>query len=406
MRFRRPDGSHAKLTLGPVDLSGESAGPPVSGAPLTLAGARALASEVHRQRALGRDVIADQGAARERRRGAADESASNTFSALAPRFIAERARPKTRRWHETARLLGLRYAKSGGEPEVITASLMHRWAGKPVREIDGNDIWRVVDETRRKGTPGLERRSEKATVSQARAMFAALSAFFGWLVRERLVDVNPCSGLHRPEAPKPRDRVLSNAEIAAFWKAADGAGEPFGQLLKLLLLTGCRLNEVAGMTRGELAEDGAIWSIPGKRTKNGRPHAVPLAPLARKILSSIKPIESAAGFIFTTTGRTPVSGWSKLKGRLDSAVKAAEPWRLHDVRRTTATGMAELGIAPHIVEAALNHITGAKAGVAGTYNRAAYTTEKRRALERWASHVGGLVEGRDAKVVSLRRKAS
>jgi integrase len=108
------------------------------------------------------------------------------------------------------------------------------------------------------------------------------------------------------------------------------------------------------------------------------------------------------GLVFTTTGRSPVSGWSKIKRRLDEAMKIP-PWRLHDLRRTAATGMAEIGIAPHIVEAALNHVSGAKAGVAGTYNRAAYADEKRAALERWALHVQGLVSERPANVVKMRK---
>jgi integrase len=156
------------------------------------------------------------------------------------------------------------------------------------------------------------------------------------------------------------------------------------------------------MLRDELTDDNATWNIPGARTKNGRPHVVPLPPLARQI------IKAAAGkrptpLCFTTNGKSPVSGWSKLKARLDRAM-AIPQWRLHDLRRTAATGMAEIGIPPHIVEACLNHISGAKAGVAGTYNRAAYAAEKRAALERWAAHVEGLIGVRPAAtVVPLHR---
>jgi integrase len=109
-------------------------------------------------------------------------------------------------------------------------------------------------------------------------------------------------------------------------------------------------------------------------------------------------------FAFTTNGRTPVSGWSKTKKRLDRTMGDLPPWRLHDLRRTTATGMATIGVAPHVVEAALNHISGAKAGVAGTYNRAAYAAEKKSALERWAAYVEALVAGRSATVVPMRRQ--
>jgi integrase len=406
MRFRRPDGSHGKLTLGPVDLSGtEMPAEPVIGQPLTVAGARALASEVHRQRAMGRDVIADHAINRHRQRTELAESAGNTYAVLVPRFIEEHARPRTRRWADTARMLGLRYPKDGGEPEEIRGGLVQRWAERPVREITGNDIWGVVDETRRLGAPGLERRSEKPTEPMARGMFAALSAFFGWLAKHRRIEVNPCAGVHRPEPPKARDRVLTDAEIVAFWKASDEAGEPFAQLLKLLLLTGCRLNEVAGMRRAELGEDGMTWSLPGSRTKNHRAHVVPLPPVARVILATVKPIEGEGGLVFTTTGRTPVSGWSKVKSQLDAAMQIPA-WRLHDLRRTAATGMAELGIAPHIIEAALNHVSGAKAGVAGTYNRAVYSPEKRAALERWARHILGLVSQRPDNIVVLDKKAA
>ena len=197
--------------------------------------------------------------------------------------------------------------------------------------------------------------------------------------------------------------MLTDAEIVKFWRATDAQRKEFSALLKLLLLTGCRLNEVAGITRAELGDDdGATWNIPGARTKNKRPHVVPLAPLAREILNSVRSIAGEAGLVFTTTGRSPVSGWSKIKRRLDEAMKIPT-WRLHDLRRTAATGMAEIGIAPHIVEAALNHVSGAKAGVAGTYNRAAYAEEKRAALERWASHVQGLVSERPANVVKMRK---
>jgi integrase len=402
LRFRRPDGAPAKLTLGPVDSTGkEMPGDPVQGAPLTLAGARELATKVHRQRKIGRDVVGDHAAAKHRRRIEIEEGAANTFAVLAPRFITEHAQKKTRRWHETARLLGVRYEKGGGEPEQIRGGLVERWAIRPVREIDGADIHAVIDETRRLGAPGLERRSDRPTDSQARSMFSALSAMFGWCVRHRKVEKNPCIGVHRPDAPKARDRVLTDTEIVAFWNACDEAREPIGQLLRTLLLTGCRLNEVARMRREELIADGATWSIPGTRTKNNRPHVVPLPPLARDILATIKPIMGKSGFVFTTTGETPVNVGSKIKGKLDSAMKIP-PWRFHDIRRTCATGMAEIGIPPHIVEAALNHVSGAKAGVAGIYNRAAYAAEKKAALERWASRIEGLVAGKPAKVVSLR----
>ena len=398
MRFRRPNGKPAKLTLGPVDLSGKEAeSEPVLDSPLTLASARRLAAEIHRQRAMGRDVVADYDASRRRQKSQHESRAKSTYASAAKDFIEQYASKKTRRWRETARLLGLAYPPTGGEPTRIKGGLCERWNDKPIAEIDGHDIHSLIDETRRSGAPGLERRSDGPTEARARVMLSCLSKMFSWLVQHRRVSQNPCKDVHRPEASAARDRVLTDAEIVKFWRATDAERKELSALLKLLLLTGCRLNEVAGMTRAELSDDGATWNIPGSRTKNKRPHVVPLAPLARKMVGT-----GSEGFVFTTTGRSPVSGWSKIKRRLDAAMKIP-PWRLHDLRRTAATGMAEIGIAPHIVEAALNHISGAKAGVAGTYNRAAYAEEKRAALERWASHVQGLVSARPANVVKMHK---
>jgi integrase len=398
MRFRRPSSKPAKLTLGPVDLSGKEAeSEPVLNSPLTLAAARRLAADVQRQRAMGRDVVADYGASRRRHKSEHEIRAKSTFAAAAKDFIEQYAREKTRRWRETARLLGLAYPLTGGEPTMIKGGLCGRWNDKPIAEIDGHDVHSLIDETRRSGAPGLERRSDGPTEARARVMLSCLSKMFAWLVQHRRVSQNPCKDVHRPEASRARDRVLTDAEIVKFWRATDAERKVLSALLKLLLLTGCRLNEVAGMTRAELSNDGASWNIPGARTKNKRPHVVPLAPLARKLVG-----DGSEGLVFTTTGRSPVSGWSKIKRRLDEAMKIP-PWRLHDLRRTAATGMAEIGIAPNIVEAALNHVSGAKAGVAGTYNRAAYADQKRAALERWASHVQGLISGRPANVVRVRK---
>ena len=401
MRFRRPSGKTSKLTLGPVDLSGQELdGEPELGAPLTLASARRLAAEIHRGRARGRDVVADIEATKRRQKAELQVRVANTFGTAARDFILNHARAKTRRWQAQARILGLE--ASSEQLETIAKGLAERWGQRPIVEIDSHDIYILVDEVRRIGVPGLRRRSDKPTESQARAMFACLSKMFSWLEQHRRVQSNPCKGVHRPDPSIARDRVLTTSEIVTFWSAANSERSDIGVLLKLLLLTGCRLNEVAGMRRSELNDDTAAWTIPGQRTKNRRPHIVPIAPLARKLINSI-PV--AGDLVFTTTGRSPVSGWSKIKARLDRTMETA-PWRIHDLRRTAATGMAELGVPPHIVEAALNHISGAKAGVAGTYNRAAYASEKKLALERWAHHISAITDGRDNNVVDLRGTGS
>jgi integrase len=400
MRFRRPDGRPAKLTLGSVyakDKQDKTPDPePVIGGHLTLAAARALAAEVNRRRAMGIDVVADRDADRRRRRSEHETRARSTFAAAARDFVEGHAMKKTRRWKETARLLGLRPMPDG--LGLIPKGLAERWADRPVAAIDGHDVYDVIEEVRLRGVPGLRRLTDGPSESMALSMLSCLSKLFSWLAQHRRVEKNPAAGVHRPGASRPRDRVLSDAEIVAFWQATEG--ERFSAVLRLLLLTGCRLNEVAGMTRAELSDDGATWHIPGERTKNHRPHVVPLAPPAREILAGVA---GEGSLVFTTNGRSPVSGFAKIKKRLDEHMRVP-PWRIHDLRRTAATGMAEIGIAPHIVEAALNHISGAKAGVAGTYNRAAYAPEKKTALERWAAHIEGLVSGQAATVTSLRRR--
>jgi integrase len=403
LRYRRPDGRPAKLVLGSVYAKNadteEPDTAPTIGGHLTLAAAHRLVTALKHEIAQGRDPAAAHIQEKAQRRTAAKDAASNTFAGAARDFVEQYARKRVRRWPEQARLLGLR-------PEDLTLipkGLAERWSERPVSEIDGHDVHTVVDEARRLGIPGLERRTDEPSEPRARKMFGVLSKLFAWLIRDRRVTSNPCISVARPEIPRARDRTLAAKEITAFWTATDTLGEPFAALLKLLLLTGCRLNEVAGMRWAELGDDGQ-WLIPGDRTKNHRAHVVPLPPQARELLNKVKRIEGSE-YAFTTTGKSPVSGWSKLKAKIDKQMKPTTPWVLHDLRRTAATGMAEIGIAPHIVEAALNHVSGARAGVAGTYNRAAYAPEKRAALERWADHVDGLVSGRKAKIVDIKARA-
>jgi integrase len=398
LRFRRPGGKTAKLTLGPVDLSGrELEGAPEIGMPLSLSAARQLAAEVHRQRALGKDVVA----VRHRVRLEREARGVKDFAQAAIDFIEQHAIRRNRRWQEQARLLGLRSAADVKGLELIPKGLADRWRDRAVADISGDDIHAMIDECRERGIPGLERRATGATEAQALRMYATLSKLFRWLVERRRLAVSPVTGVARPPTLRARDRVLTSSEIVAFWKAASAERAEFAGVLKILLCTGQRLSEATGLRGAELSEDGQIWTIPGERTKNRRAHVVPLSPLARDLIASV---DGDGDLIFTTDGAHPVTIGSKIKNRLDKAMKIP-PWRLHDLRRTCATGMAEIGIAPHIVEAVLNHVSGARASVAGTYNRAAYGPEKKAALERWAAHVEGLIAGHAAKIVPMRHKA-
>ena len=351
------------------------------------------------------------------RRIAAQQRAANSFGTAVVEFFRDHetkwgSRP--RRWHEDARVLGLGWPRDCDpaevEPALIPGGLADRWRDKPVAAIDGNAVHLLVDDACRRGIPGLTRRNKGRSRARGRAIHAALSKFFRWCLRRRMIASNPVGD--GPGAPPARERVLTDAEVRWLWLACGRLAQPYGAVIKILLLTGARLSEVVGMRRDEIGDDGATWTLPGDRTKNHRPHVLALPPLAREILDGVPRIESP--FVFTTNGRRPVTCFSSNKRELDRAMLAVaraeradaivKPWRLHDLRRTAATGMAEIGIPPHVVEAVLNHVSGFRAGVAGTYNRAAYGPEKKAALERWATHVAGLVSGKRATVISIAGK--
>jgi integrase len=403
MRFRRPDGKPAKIVLGPVDLSGrELKGEPAIGQPLSLPAARQLAASIHRERALGQDVIADHKARRHRQRAELAERAEGTFGSLVRRFVEEHARTKTRQWRRSAMLLGLRYPRDGGEPVVNRHGLAERWADKPVRNIDGHDVYAVLDEAHRSGVPGVTPHNPGLSEARVRNLYAALSSLFGWLLRHRWVDVNPCAHVWRPPPSKPRDRVMSPDEIRRLWKACDAIPVPYGAAVKLLLLLGARLNEVSGMERGELSADGAVWTIPGIRAKNHRSCVVPLPPLAQEVIATVPRISER--FVFSRNGHGPITGWSGAKHELDAAM-GGPPFVLHDLRRTAVSGMVELGVRVDVVELVVNHTSGVRGGVAGVYNKSELMPERREALERWSRHVAGLVSPESAhKVVTLPRK--
>jgi integrase len=227
------------------------------------------------------------------------------------------------------------------------------------------------------------------------------SAFFDWARGQGLIEVNPVEGTTKQSESKSRDRVLTDDEVRRLWKATDKGGD-FDTIVRLLLLTGQREAEIAKLRWSEIDLDRGVIELPPERTKNHRRHLVPMSDQVRHILESVERLE-ARDIIFGRDG-TGFSGWSKSKSRLDDAVKLKE-WRLHDLRRTAATGMGELGIAPHVIEAALNHVSGSRAGVAGIYNRSTLEPEKARALAMWAERVMAIVEQRVSVITPLRKSA-
>jgi integrase len=232
---------------------------------------------------------------------------------------------------------------------------------------------------------------------------AALSALFAWAIGEGLTDTNPVVGTNKATEEVARDRVLTGDELSLIWRVA-GEGD-YGAIVRLLILTGQRREEVGGTLWSEIDPGAATWRIASERTKNARPHEVPLSAPALEVLRGLERREGRA-FVFGSR-EGPFQGWSNAKVALDARMsaelgRAPVAWRLHDIRRTVATRMGDLGVQPHVIEAVLNHISGHKAGVAGVYNRATYAAEKRQALDMWGSHVADLVEGRESNIVPLR----
>jgi integrase len=362
-----------------------------------LVTARSLAGAALRAVAEGRDPSEERKIERRRTR----EGSVDTVEGLALRFLERHARrhcrEKTR--HEYARLLGYRVAPEDPDKLIRSPSggeVLSRWAGRSIRDIRRVDVIDLLDGIVDRGAPVSANRT-----------FGVLQTMFAWAVSRDLLAASPCSGVKKvPESS--RGRVLNDAELGAVWEACDTIGCPFGSLVQLLILTGQRRGEVAGMTWGEVDLETAVWSLPPARTKNNRAHTVPLPPAATKILRSLPRVENNAGYVFGNGRAAPISALNYAKTRLDQIVADAlgtlgSGWCLHDIRRTAATGMAErLGVTPHVVEAVLNHVSGHKRGVAGIYNHATYEMEKRQALARWADYVLAIAESHSGGVVPPR----
>jgi integrase len=292
----------------------------------------------------------------------AETATTPTLSEVIADFIKLYAKLRNRDWKGTERILK-KFAKLND---------------LPIDQIKRADVVKELDRIVASGTP-----------IRANRALAALKKLMSWCVDRGMIEVSPVAGLKPPSKEVPRERVLTDDELCACWQAAEAEGYPFAQFIQMLMLTGQRRGEVSGMRWSEIDLPNATWTIPAKRAKNATTHTVPLAPLVLDMLKSM-PRFLNSDLVFTTNGRTPISGFGRLKQRLDVAVGIdAEDWRFHDIRRTVATNMAMLGVAPHIIEAVLNHRTGIVSGVAAIYNRHAYLDEKREALEQWARYVTG-----------------
>lgn len=293
------------------------------------------------------------------------EATTPTLGDIIPQFIDRHAKRHTKDWKGTQSVL-LRMKK------------LH---GKPIDQIKRADVVRELEAM----IADIEETGGKGT--RANRGLAAIKKLYSWCIDQGYVEISPVAALKPLIKEVARDRWLTDDEIISFWRGCETEGYPFEQFGKLLLLTGQRLREISDMRWSELDLEKATLTLKGSRTKNGTLHVLPLPPQAVAMLSAI-PRFLDSDYVFTTTGKTPISGYGRFKRRLDVFVGLdAEDWRFHDLRRTAATNMAIIGVQPHIIEAVLNHKTGIVSGVAAVYNRYAYVDEKREALERWANRV-------------------
>ena len=371
----RAEGASRKLTLGTFPA-------------LDLKAARRKAEEERGKIARGEDPAtvkqASRAAAKAERDGETD-----LVEKVVEKFIERYAKAQTRDWRETERLL--------------EKNAVEKWKGRRLSAITPPQVHDLLDEMTDRGAP-----------IAANRVLAQLKVLGGWAVARGIIEKNPFEGIKAPASEKgrARERVLDGVEIKLVWNAADSIGWPFGPIVKLLLLTGARRDEVAQMEWREIDFDRAVWTLPASRSKNRREHTIPLSDTALEVLRSLPRIDRSE-FVFTTNARTPVSGFSKAKPTLDRAMAelagdGSSPvpgWVLHDLRRTVATNLQRLGVRLEVTEAVLNHVSGSRAGIVGVYQKHDYADEKRAALDAWARRLEAIVTGAEASNVIEMTKA-
>jgi integrase len=236
----------------------------------------------------------------------------------------------------------------------------------------------------------LARLTSEAGPIQANRTRASLSKFLNWCLAEGLTESNPALHTNK-NVEKSRERVLSDQELKKIWSASDDDSD-YSAILKLLILTAQRASEIADLCWSEIDFERGVIALPAARTKNGRAHIVPMSQMVDAILRG-RPRHEGRDFVFGV-GERGFSGWSRRKGRLDAGLNIAA-WTVHDVRRSAATRMSQIGIPPYYIEAVLNHVS-AKSSVAKIYNRNTFEVEKAQALMRWSEHIAALVEGSES----------
>jgi integrase len=350
------------LTLGPHTIG--------------LATARNLAREAIVQQTQGIDPAEKKQEARAARKAKPIDEI--TVADAIDRWIERYAKAQLRTWPAIQRSL-----KNDVTP---------RWGKHPLKAITRPMVAQLIDDIVDRDAP-----------RQAALVFAYLHRMFGWCIGRGYLETNPVEGLHKPKQAPSRERVLTDDELVLILTAVRTMNYPFQPIVELLALSGQRKSEIGAGRWAELDFKNGMWNLPAARTKNKTAHSFPLTPTMKCILEKLprKKINNGkddSDFLFTTTGKTPVSGYSRIKRAIDKRVaeingnKFIQAWSFHDLRRTAATGMASCRVPSEVIEQVLNHKSGKLAGVAGIYNRHGYEDEMRDALEKWDAKIKSLID--------------
>jgi integrase len=325
---------------------------------VTLHQARLTGQKVFAARLEGRDPAAERREAR--RRILVDQ-----VEDLLETFIAQHV-SKNRSEYEISRLL----RREVGKP----------WAGKSIHEITKRDVVELISAIDQRGSPNTANKTLKV-----------VRTFMRWCVGRAILERSPAEGIPYPAKVVTRDRVLNDRELVQILLAAQAMGGPYGGIVELLALTGQRRQEVAAMTWAELDLPGQFWTLPKSRTKNAKEH---LVHLSNQSVAALKRACGQGPFVFSLSGTKPFQRFSHAKLQIDK-VSGVKGWRLHDLRRTCVSGMARLGVAPHVADKILNHQSGTISGVAAVYQRHEFLAERRRAIELWGAHIGNILDEAD-----------
>jgi integrase len=328
---------------------------------LTLHQARERAKSLAGMVADGKDPAADRKQARRRHN-------SELVSDLVAEFLSKHV-AQNRSAAETVR--------------IFNTDIVPRLGSRSIHSLKKHDVIALLEAIADRDAPIMANRT-----------LAALRKFLNWCVARGIIDKSPADGAEAPGRETKRDRVLTDDELGRVLVAARQIGFPYGSILELLAITGQRREEVGSMSWSEIDLAGRTWTIPAARSKNNKPHIVHLSDPARHLLEQVP---RTGELVFSTNGRTPFQGFSKAKVQLDD-LSGVTNWTLHDLRRTVVSGMARLGVPPHIADKVLNHQTGTISGVAAVYQRHEFLDERQQALDLWGKHVAQLAPERRVAV--------